>query len=429
MPSAEAVLTVFIVGGLVAEAAVRARETTFPASGGEPVPLLGVLVPTSAVLMVCRLALALGPVIAFPAEEGWLLSTPADRRAILLPRILVTAAGGALSGFLIGLTGGFLAPDASLVGCLVLGAASGWCAVAAALCVQPSVAGHSTARRVVDAALVGAVLLSGVALWDPHLADDVFPAMGSAVRWGRGMVVVTIVVSTIAFVRLGRLDRRALTGGTSLVSALGTAASFLDPKVFANALLVRHCSQLATVRSRRLGVRPGRAVLRAELARVIRRPGAWGNAGAAALFVYIAWALMWPAAAVALHIVAAFVAVRPFSRGLEQVCRSTALRFALGISDGCLHALHLVVPVAVALLWSGVTAPAAGGSAVVVAPLAVFGAAATVYRLATRPDPDYGGVLIDTPLGVMPADLLRQVSRGPALLAAVCALAVILVAG
>src|SRR5699024_10855355 len=158
---------------------------------------------------------------------------------------------------------------------------------------QPSVAGHSTARRVVDAALVGTVLLSGVALWALRLAGDVFPAVGSAVRWGHGMIVVTIVVSTIAVVRVWRVDGRALPGGTSLVSALGTAASFLDPKVFANALLVRHCSQLATVRSRRLGVRPGRAVLRAELARVIRRPGAWGNAGAAALFVYIAWALMW----------------------------------------------------------------------------------------------------------------------------------------
>src|SRR5699024_11534648 len=91
VPSAETVLTVFIVGGLVAEAAVRARETTFPASGGEPAPLLGVLVPASAVLMMCRLALALGPVIAFPAEAGGLLSTPADRRATLLPRSLVPA--------------------------------------------------------------------------------------------------------------------------------------------------------------------------------------------------------------------------------------------------------------------------------------------------------------------------------------------------
>src|SRR5699024_4106345 len=196
---------------------------------------------------------------------------------------------------------------------------------------------------------------------------------------------------------------------------LGTAASFLDPKMFGNALLLRHCSRLATVRSRRLGGRPGRAVLRAESARVIRRPGAWAAAGAAALFVHIARVMMWPAAAVVVHIVAAFVAVRPFSRGLEQVCGSAALRFALGVSDRYLRALHLVVPVTAALLWSLVTAPAAGGFAVIAAPLAVFGAVATIYRLATRADPDYGGVLIDTPLGVIPADPLRQVSRGPAL--------------
>jgi len=147
------------------------------------------------------------------------------------------------------------------------------------------------------------------------------------------------------------------------------------------------------------------------------------------LFVHLVWVMPWPAAAVLLHIVAAFVAVRPFSRGLEQVCGSAALRFVLGVSDRYLRALHLVVPVTVAVLWSVVTAPAAGRFAVVAAPLAVFGAVATIYRLATRADPDYGGVLIDTPLGVIPADLVRQVSRGPALLSAVCALAVILVAG
>ena len=47
------------------------------------------------------------------------------------------------------------------------------------------------------------------------------------------------------------------------------------------------------------------------------------------------------------------------------------------------------------------------------------GVVGAIYRAATRPQLAYGGAIVDTPLGMIPVDLLHQLFRGPDVLAVV----------
>ncbi len=49
--------------------------------------------------------------------------------------------------------------------------------------------------------------------------------------------------------------------------------------------------------------------------------------------------------------------------------------------------------------------------------LLVVGVAAAVYRTSTRGPMIYGGSVAESPMGSMPVDLIRQVVRGPDVLA------------
>jgi hypothetical protein len=63
-------------------------------------------------------------------------------------------------------------------------------------------------------------------------------------------------------------------------------------------------------------------------------------------------------------------------------------------------------------------------------PIAVLliplGAVAVVERSATRPTPDYGAAVFDTGMGAVQVDLVRQLVRGPALLAGLAAVQLLL---
>jgi hypothetical protein len=63
-------------------------------------------------------------------------------------------------------------------------------------------------------------------------------------------------------------------------------------------------------------------------------------------------------------------------------------------------------------------------------PIAVLliplGAVAVVERSATRPAPDYGAAVFDTGMGSVQVDLVRQLVRGPALLAGLAAIQLLL---
>jgi hypothetical protein len=55
-------------------------------------------------------------------------------------------------------------------------------------------------------------------------------------------------------------------------------------------------------------------------------------------------------------------------------------------------------------------APAYGPVPAVLLPVGILAAG---YRAATRPPTSYGGAAVDTPFGLIPFDLIKQLVRGP----------------
>jgi hypothetical protein len=216
---------------------------------------------------------------------------------------------------------------------------------------------------------------------------------------------------------LPRVDRAALTTGAQFATAAVTAAVWLDPSLLAGVLESRRWRGIGRVRSRRF-LSGGRwwALLQAEVRRLYRHPSAIMTWSALVLGQY-AVAVALPAVAGSAHVIGAYLAADRLTAGLRTVGRSPGLRRALGGGDTALRLVHLVVPAAGAALWWLVTAPVGGAHLGAVEILLVAGVVGAVYRAATRPPMAYGGTVVETPFGLIPVDLLRQLTRGPDVLA------------
>jgi hypothetical protein len=99
------------------------------------------------------------------------------------------------------------------------------------------------------------------------------------------------------------------------------------------------------------------------------------------------------------------------------ISRSTGLRRTLGGSDREQRLAHLVVAAIGTTAWYLATLPVVRPLSpvdFVILPGVIFAA----YRTATRKPMRYGGPVADTPFGMIPVDLIRQVLRGPEIVAA-----------
>ena len=113
----------------------------------------------------------------------------------------------------------------------------------------------------------------------------------------------------------------------------------------------------------------------------------------------------------------AYVALTPFGAGLGELWRNPGRRRWLGSPNRELVLAHGVVLAVVGLLWAGVLAAVAlaagtsfGLGAWPAVPLAVL----SILRTVTRTAVDYANPgFVDTPIGPMPANLTRQLFRGP----------------
>ena len=116
----------------------------------------------------------------------------------------------------------------------------------------------------------------------------------------------------------------------------------------------------------------------------------------------------------------AYVALTPFGAGLGELWRNPGRRRWLGSPNRDLVVAHGVVLAGTGLLWAGVLAVVtlAGGTSFglgtwLAVPLAVL----SILRTVTRTAVDYANPgFVDTPVGPMPANLTRQLFRGPDLL-------------
>ncbi|WP_033340338.1 DUF6297 family protein [Catenuloplanes japonicus] len=369
---------------------------------------------------------ALGPIFVGPALQSWVASTPIDRRVLLLPRFTGLLAGaaavvatlGLVLGVLSGIAGGgdglsAGGTDAETADAALLGASIGLLAGAGSVTAQ----GVRRARWAAD--LPGQVLLvagaaTAAAVVAMHFTGTPMarPRFGVPLAVPLMVSVVALVLVVFAVRALRRVDKAVMSTGAQFASSAAAATVMLDPTLIADLLESRRWRAVGSVRSRPF--RPGPLwwpLVQAELRRAVRRRGAllgW----AALVLVQYAVALAVPGLAGPAHVITAFLAGDRLAGGLRAVTRSPGLRRALGGDDTALKIAHLAVPVVAALLFFLVTEPVAGVRPPWLDVTLLAGVAGAVYRSGTRPALVYDGPVVETPFGLIPVDLLRQLWRG-----------------
>ncbi|WP_030476035.1 DUF6297 family protein [Lentzea albidocapillata] len=459
----------FSIAGLVGYGWAYAGLTKTSYPGGAWTALwLSVLGAT--VLM--KVALAAGPVFAVADRMFWVLSSPVPREALLRPRFLWLLAVGAVVGagwpaVVSGMVGAVLPPlvaagAGSACGVAVVAGAvalqrarvrpQGWLsglvglAVVALLvppgrfglpvswpgsgggeagsggsAVRPGSVGTQVGEPGSLGGSVGELGSLGGPVDEPGSLSGLVGEPGSLGGW-TGVVgaawVVAIGLAVVAAASLRSLRRSDLAAGGALAGVARVSVSWFDLALLGAVLAERRARALGRVKSVRL--RGSRLVVLAwtDALRLRRTPNAalvWAALLPAPALVSVGWQ---GAVVPAVHLVAAFLATDRLAAGLKFVCRSPAMRRALGLPDRQLMLAHLVFPAAGALLWCAVTAAFTPHVSAVNALISAVGAVAVVYRIATRPPVDYGAAIIDFGvLGPTPLGLMAQFSRGPALLA------------
>ncbi|WP_090004902.1 DUF6297 family protein [Lentzea albidocapillata] len=268
---------------------------------------------------------------------------------------------------------------------------------------------------------VGELGSLGGPVGEPGSVGGSVGGLGSVGGW-TGVVgaawVVAIGLAVVAAASLRFLRRSGLAAGGALAGVARVSVSWFDLALLGAVLAERRARALGRVKSVRL--RGSRLVVLAwtDALRLRRTPNAalvWAALLPAPALVSVGWQ---GAVVPVVHLVAAFLATDRLAAGLKFVCRSPAMRRALGLPDRQLMLAHLVFPAAGAVLWCAVTAAFTPHVSAVNALISAVGAVAVVYRIASRPPVDYGAAIIDFGvLGPTPLGLVVQFSRGPALLA------------
>lgn len=372
----------------------------------------GWAVVTAAAAVGTASARAVGPVTCGGETEFWLLSTPMDRGAALRPGAAAILMGGAVAGALAGRLATFVAAPPDRLAFTLLTVALGVGAVALPMLAQcrmlpPAVV--STVTRLCFSALPGVVIVAATGVPIPPPGPVLV-----AVVWA---VVAALAISALfACGRIAAPEWRAGAGTAVGVSASLTA---LDPSLLVDVVEHRAWLRIGARRSRMLPRGRIAALVRADLLRHARRPAPVLLTCAALLGVAVLASVVSPPAAAVVHLVTVFVVAVASGAGLRDVCRDPDVAVLLGASDTQLRLPLSVVPGAAAVIAAVVTA-LAGSASVVSAAVGLVGGCAAAYRMRTRPPIGYDGLILETAVGQIPVDLLRQWARGPDLLV-VCA--------
>lgn len=411
-------LWVFGVYGGILGVALRnhLREASAIVGPGRQAYWIGMAVLFAAAGLVWLGARSMGPLLATAAEQTWGVSTPVDRRRWLTPRFGALVLSAGVLATVMALVAELLAGHIDTLGwaCLA-GSAYGVLLAASVIAVQGDAPG-SRWLRPGGWVLLGMGTLTALGVVAAHYAGMALPRPvmpSAAVLALVGLPLAVLAVST-AVRTLPHMDRARLSAGVDVAAATLSATVWLDPSLLSGVLEVRRWRHVGRVRSRgfKLG-RYGRrgVLLQAELRRQLRRPGALGVWAAMALALY-AVALVVPAAVGAVRILFAYVAAGRFMGGLRTLARSPGLRRALGGSETEQRLVHLFLPAVGTVLWWILTAPAGGVHLNVLELVMVAGVVGAAYRAATRPPLSYGGAVIETPIGLVPLELILQMMRG-----------------
>ncbi|RBY77243.1 hypothetical protein DQ238_15210 [Geodermatophilus sp. TF02-6] len=396
-------------------------EATLPASAAAVV--VGVLALAGLGVLLDRL----GPVSSTPAAAAWWLPLPADRRGLLRGELVrITAVVAAVATVLTLPVALGLPAEPTPVSVLT---GLGWAASLAAAAVGGTALLQTRGRGgrlapVAGSAVVAVAVLAaaaGTAAAVGHVPLAV-PRPGAPPAWLVALPAAAAVVLLLTAERgLGRLDAGRLRAGGATVQYAGASVLSLDTRDLGRALSGR---PRPPRRSRRFGWvrRPEQAVVAADLAVLAR--GRWpagqlvvavalpvvvartAGLGALPLAVWCACLLGWALAAAAAGRPGREAQAAPV---LDRLLPLSAARVVL--ARACVPLLLTTAVCGLTGLLLGIgTGRAVDWAALGLATAPVWAAGA--LRAAYRPDPDWAGPVVSTPMGILPAGVGATLVQG-----------------
>ncbi|TCN48186.1 hypothetical protein EV641_118110 [Rhodococcus sp. SMB37] len=416
------VLGLYVCGGLVWWLATRpptalAESILFAGEGWNPTWGWAVFaILTSLSTLAAR---SLGPVTTVGNTAWWVLSTPVDRGGLLRARLLAALSIGALVGAVEGRLAAFIGALEGWLPFTVFGMGIGIGVVAFAVLAQCRVLPVWTLR-----ATAGVFAVLGGAAAALAIAGVTVPM---TTTWIPVVVVGVLVVSAgaAAVSCCGRIGLADMTVGSDMTAAASTSITALDLSVLTGVAEQRAWRKVARRPSRALPTSRTRALICSDVLRLRRRPSSLLHVAGAVFAGWVLAAVLSPTAAAIAHLALVFAVTVAFSGGLRDLSANSGLRATLGAHDRVLRVPLMAVPAIVAAATTVLTAPLVAADLLVM-PLVLVGACAAAYRVRTHPYTDYDGLILDTAVGQIPVDLIRQRMRGPDVLA-VTALLLLLV--
>ncbi|MDT0203382.1 DUF6297 family protein [Nocardioides sp. AE5] len=382
--------------------------------------LLPWLVTLGTLLVVLVLARMFGPVFASPAVSSWLLSTPADRGALLRPRVWSAATIAALvTGFLAAAAttlGGFGAP--------AIAAYSVLAAVLAVLMVALAVLGQGGRGRAVQFLVwaLAAVLWSVLVLLSvgrAPLLDAPDEASGPVLAVGAGLVIATGCLVVMALRSTGRLHRRDIAAGGNLAPGLSGALASLDLALMYDVLLGHRWRGKGSVPSRRGGPAGASALVRKDLVRLARSPQWLVLVAASVVLPYAVGVAGGERVAFLAAALVGFLTGLPLLSALRVLVRSPSVLRHFPFPVARARQATLVVPAIVLLLHGIAITPLLHrvlelnwSAALVCAIASGLASLAASTRWVTGKPPDFGRPLVSSPAGGVPTNLYGSALRG-----------------
>lgn len=398
-----------VVYGFVGDTFGHLAAPSPTASG--PLALATAVAAAATLFLAAR---AVGPLVAGPARAAWLLPSPLDRAGLLAgptAAALATCAVGGSAGALAvaALAGWGLDPVV-----LIAGALAGLATGELALIVQTRPAVVSARASLIARALltVAVVAAAAVAVAPGTVSDEVpVPPATSLVL---GAIAALGAVCLVLVVPASRAPRHAglpeLTSGAPLLAAFWSA--HLERGLLTDIAQGRRLRRRGAVRSRRFPGRRFTAMVAAAFLAVGRNRSAAGRIALGALVPHIAALIVPPILVPTVQLGGVTLAAFAAGSTLSVIARSPALRRALGGSDRALLAGHTAPPAVTAVLVTALVAPV--GGTVLSTTLLPIAALAVVLREVTRPEPALTATLLDTPIGTLPVEQIRDRLRGGA---------------
>ncbi|WP_166534949.1 DUF6297 family protein [Blastococcus xanthinilyticus] len=361
----------------------------------------------------------LGPISASPAAAGWWLPLPADRRGLLRGDLVRLAAGCAATSAVLALPLAMVLPGATpaTVTAAAVTAAAAAAGLVGAVALAQTRGRTGRLSTVAGAVAVLASTTAALLAIAPPLARAAgeLPAVGGAVP-----LAAALAAAAVAVLLLVAADRGLGRIGAGALRTLGSTSAFASASVFSMDLrdlgrALARPPRRAPSRPRRFRPArgPGRAVVLADLTLMARSPWQLGQ-----LLVAVALPVLavrtegldrLPVAGAVGLVLGWLLAAVAVGHPSRQGHAMPALDRLLPLSPGRLVVARAVVPAVLLTVVCGCGGLLIGQSGddlfawTVLALGAVPAWTAAAVRGAYRPELDWGGPVVSTPMGIVPA--------------------------